>query len=214
MPLKAYTHSPKSGATPRSMVIVLHGYGTNGADLIDLARYWEGALPDTIFVSPDAPFPCEGAPFGFQWFSLRSFDPDAMVHGMAEAVPILNQFIDKMLEHYDLKEENLALAGFSQGTMMALYTGPRRGARIAGVLGYSGRLLGEESLNSPNVHKIPVHLIHGDEDEVLSVRYYHMAREALEHSGFPVTGGVTRGLTHSIDSAGIESGAVFLAKIF
>ena len=213
MPLKAYTHLPKSGAAPKNMVMLLHGYGANGADLIDLARYWETALPDTVFVSPDAPFPCEGGPFGFQWFSLRSFDPEYMMRGVMEAVPILNQFINKMLEHYHLPDEKLALAGFSQGTMMALYTGPRRAGRIAGVLGYSGTLLETEELNNSSIHKMPVHLIHGDSDDVVSVNYYYTAREVLERAGFTVSGGVTRGLTHSIDPEGVQSGGEFLAKI-
>ncbi len=120
MSLKAYTHSPKSGAKPRSIVIMLHGLGANGADLIDLARYWEDALPDTVFVSPDAPFPCDMAPVGFQWFSLQDRNPETMLEGIKIAEPILNDFISKTLEQYGLPDEKLALLGFSQGTMMSL----------------------------------------------------------------------------------------------
>ncbi|MFA5592395.1 MAG: dienelactone hydrolase family protein [Micavibrio sp.] len=213
MTLKSYTHSPKSGKKPENIVILLHGLGANGADLIDLAGYWEQALPDTVFVSPDAPFPCDMAPYGFQWFSLQSRAPAAMLEGIETAVPILNRFIDETLEQYGLADEKLALAGFSQGTMMSLYTAPRRAKRIAGVLGYSGALLGAESLREEGVHKIPVRLIHGDADPVVPVEAYHMAKAALEGAGFTVSGGVTRGLPHSIDMAGIESGGAFLKEI-
>ncbi len=213
MTLKTYTHSPKSGKKPESMVILLHGLGANGADLIDLARYWERALPETVFVSPDAPFPCDMAPYGYQWFSLQSRMPQDMLKGVEEAAPILNQYIDKMLEHYGIPDEKLALAGFSQGTMMSLYVGPRRKNRIAGVLGYSGALIGAETLGGNGVHKIPVHLIHGDVDNVVPLAAYHMAKTALEAGGFEVSGGITRGLAHSIDEDGIESGAAFLQRI-
>ncbi len=213
MNLKAYVHPPKSGAKPKSMVILLHGLGANGQDLIDLARYWEHALPDTVFISPDAPFPCDMAPYGYQWFSLQSRDPHDMLKGAEEASPVLNRFIDETLEQYGLKDENLALAGFSQGTMMSLYVAPRRANKIAGVLGYSGALLGGESLAGTGNNKVPVHLIHGDMDNVVPLAAYHMAKDVLESSGFPVSGGITRGLPHSIDEDGIESGAAFLSKI-
>ncbi len=213
MSLKAYTHSPKSGSKPESIVILLHGLGANGADLIDLARYWEHDLPNTVFVSPDAPFPCDMAPYGYQWFSLQSRDPKDMLEGAQMAAPILNQFIDKMLEHYELPEEKLALAGFSQGTMMSLYAGPRRARRIAGILGYSGALLGGENLSDSAIHKMPVHLIHGTMDMVVPAIAYDMAKAALENAGFPVSGGLTQGLQHSIDEAGIKSGGEFLKSV-
>ena len=213
MSLKTYTHSPQSGQKPQSMVILLHGLGANGMDLIGLARYWEQVLPDTVFVSPDAPFPCDMAPVGYQWFSLQEWTPESILRGVEQAAPVLNDYIDKMLEHYDLSDDRLALVGFSQGTMMSLYAGPRRKNKIAGVLGYSGALVGAESMGGPDIHKIPVHLIHGDADMVVPVGAYHMARQTLESHGFPVSGSVTRGLAHGIDDDGIEAGAGFLSRI-
>lgn len=213
MSLKAYTHSPKSGNEPTSMVILLHGLGANGMDLIGLARYWESVLPDTIFVSPDAPFPCDMAPVGHQWFSLQDWSVKSMTEGVETATPILNDFINKMLEQHGLPDEKLALVGFSQGTMMSLYVGPRRAKRIAGILGYSGALLGAEGLSGAGIHKVPVRLIHGDVDFVVPVEAYHSAKAALDSAGFEVSGGITRGLPHSIDEGGIESGAEFLQRI-
>lgn len=213
MTLKAYTHSPKSGAKPKSIVIMLHGLGANGADLIDLARYWENDLPDTVFVSPDAPFPCDMAPVGHQWFSLQDWSVESLLEGAKMAEPVLNDFISKTLEQYGLPDEKLALVGFSQGTMMALYAGPRRKNRIAGVLGYSGALIGGEGLSDAAIHKLPVRLVHGDIDFVVPVQAYQMAKATLELAGFEVSGGITRGLAHSIDESGIDSGAEFLSHI-
>ncbi len=213
MTLKTYIHSPKSGKKPQSMVILLHGLGANGADLIGLARYWEHALPDTIFISPDAPFPCDMAPIGYQWFSLQEWTPESILKGVEAAAPVLNDFIKAMLEKYDVQASKLALAGFSQGTMMSLYVAPRYPERIAGVHGYSGALVGGEGLAGAGIHKIPVRLVHGDIDMVVPVQAYYMARQALEGAGFAVSGGITRGLPHSIDEDGIESGAAFLSEI-
>ncbi len=210
MPLKAYVHSPKSGKAPKSLVVMLHGLGANGADLISLARYWEDAMPDTVFVSPDAPYPCDMAPVGFQWFSLQDWSPEAIEAGVKEAAPLLNDFLHTMLQKYDVPPKNLALVGFSQGTMMSLYAGPRFESEIAGILGYSGALVGGDSLDAAGIHKMPIHLIHGDVDMVVPVSAYKTAKQQLEANGFQVGGGVTHGLSHNIDEDGIESGARFL----
>jgi phospholipase/carboxylesterase len=213
MPLKSYTHSPKSGKAPTSMVILLHGLGANGQDLIDLARYWENDLPDTVFVSPDAPFPCDMAPMGYQWFSLQSWSPQMILEGVENATPFLNDFVDRMAEHYNIPDSKIALMGFSQGTMMSLYAGPRRKNKIAGVLGYSGALVGAETLGNSEIHKIPIHLIHGNMDMVVPVMAYYDAKSKLESNGFTVSGGITNGLPHSIDEDGIMSGAAFFKSV-
>lgn len=195
------------------MVMFLHGLGANGQDLIGIAQYWKQALPDTLFVSPDAPFPCDmayGMPNSYQWFSLQSRDPQDMLKGAEEATPILNSYIDSLLQKYDLKEENLALVGFSQGTMMSLYVGLRREKQLAGIVGYSGALIG-----NPNEAKTkpPVHLIHGEADGVVPVTAYHMARKELEKAGFTVSGHTAPSLDHGIDNDGIESGLGFLESV-
>jgi phospholipase/carboxylesterase len=213
MTLKFYTHPPKSGAKPSNIVFLLHGYGSNGHDLLGLAPYWAHILPETLFISPDAPFPCEMGPYGFQWFSLQSREPQNMHEGAKRAEPILNQFIDDILQQYGLTDDKVALVGFSQGTMMSLYAGPRRKNRIAGIMGYSGGLVGVETLSAPDVHRIPVHLIHGNEDTVLPLHYYHVARQGLEANGFPVTGTIHEGLPHSINDDGVEEGGAFLSRI-
>lgn len=213
MTLKTYVHSPKSGKNPESMVILLHGLGANGADLISLARYWEEALPDTIFISPDAPFPCDMAPVGFQWFSLQDRAPELILEGVEKVAPALKAYIQVMLEKHDVKPEKLILAGFSQGTMMSLYIAPRLEKPIAGVLGYSGALVGGESLGEQGIQKVPVHLIHGDVDMVVPLQAYRLAKATLESNGFKVSGGIAHGLSHSIDEDGIESGAAFMSSV-
>lgn len=211
-----YKHQ-RSEAAPSSIVLLLHGLGSNGRDLISLAPHWDEALPDTLFISPDAPFPCDMVPPGYmdsyQWFSLQDRDPYKILQGVQAAAPLLDQFIGGVLAEHNLPASRLALAGFSQGTMMSLYVGPHYKERLAGVLGYSGALVWPGDTDFTKLQKLPVRLIHGEADDVVPVGAYHMAREALMAAGFDVSGHTSPGLPHSIDGQGIESGGQFLAGI-
>jgi phospholipase/carboxylesterase len=174
-------------------------------------------LPDAVFISPDAPFPCDMVPHGYpdsyQWFSLQRRDAAFIKNGIETAFPVLSAFIDGLLETYKLSPAHLALVGFSQGTMMSLYAAPRyTGGCVAGVVGYSGALYGAEDL-SLAAHRPPVCLIHGQADDVVPVSAYHHAKEALEKAGFTVSGHTTPYLTHSIDERGINEGGNFLKSV-
>lgn len=201
---------------PKNIVFLLHGLGSNGQDLISLAPYWAQGLPDALFISPDAPFDCDMAPVGYQWFSLLSRDPENIQAGIEIAFPILTAFVKQQAERFGVPLSKTALVGFSQGSMMSLYTAPRLDEKIAGVVGYSGALFGEEGLlqDPDEFEKPPIRLIHGQADEVVSVSGYHNARDVLTKAGFDVSGHTTPGLGHSIDEAGVQSGAQFLQDIF
>jgi phospholipase/carboxylesterase len=204
---------PASGAPAQSLVILLHGYGSNGDDLIGLVPYWRGALPMTAFVSPNAPEPCPGAPGGYQWWGLSSMSPSARAEGAARAAPVLDAFIDAELAGHGLAEAQLALVGFSQGTMMALQVGPRRPRTLAGIVGYSGMLANEASLTDPVVNRPPVLLVHGDADPMIPVAAMHEAEAALAGNGFAVQSHVSPGLGHSVDLPGLQLGGRFLAQV-
>ena len=211
--LNTYTHGPVSGNT-KQLVILLHGLGANGQDLLGLAPYLAKSLPDAVFVSPDAPFPCDMAPVGYQWFSLQEWTAESILRGVQQAAPILKNFIAQQIKKYGVPANKTALLGFSQGTMMSLYAGPRYPERLAGVLGYSGALVWGEGAEDDHVmHRIPVHLIHGSADQVVPVAAFHQAKKKLEEAGFTVTGGVTPGLLHNIDEAGMRDGAAFLKRV-
>jgi phospholipase/carboxylesterase len=202
--------APASGGPARSLVILLHGYGSNGDDLIGLAPHWRGALPDTAFISPNAPEPCPGAPGGYQWWALTGGD---RAQGAAQAAPVLDAFIDAELARHGLDEAKLALVGFSQGTMMALQVGPHRRRPLAGIVGYSGMLADEAALADPATTRPPVLLIHGDADPMIPIAAFHRARDALVRNGFAVESHVSAGLGHSVDLAGLQLGGRFLAKV-
>ncbi|WP_426043979.1 alpha/beta hydrolase [Caulobacter sp. DWR3-1-2] len=206
--------APASGGPAKSLVIFLHGYGSNGADLINLAPHWASALPDTLFLAPDAPQPCDGVPYGRQWWPLTSLAPQARAAGVRVSAPALNAYIDAQLAAHSLSEDKLALVGFSQGTMMALHIGPRRTRTLAGVIGFSGMLADPDALAAEVVTKPPILLIHGDRDEVLPVEALHQADVQLKGLDFEVASHVSPGLGHSIDELGLQLGARFLIERF
>ena len=203
---------PANDRAPTQIVILLHGYGSNGADLISLAPHWQAALPGTVFISPNAPEICPGAPDGYQWWGLSSMDPASRAAGARRAAPLLDAFIDEQLARYGLKPKNLALVGFSQGTMMALEVGLRRQPRVAGILGYSG-MLADEAGPANARSKPPILLIHGDSDPVLPLAAFHLAGKLLLEAGFDVKGKVSPGLGHSIDLGGLQLGEEFLRDV-
>ena len=211
--LKTYKYGPASGGKPQQLVILLHGLGSDGRDLIGLAPFLAQEIPDAIFISPDAPFPCDMAPVGYQWFSLQDRSASVTLAGVQKAAPVLDHFIADQMEKYNVPADKTALVGFSQGTMMSLYVGPRFPEKLAGVLGYSGALVGGADLEEEGINKIPVHLVHGDADNVVEVDLYHLAEERLKEAGFDVSGGVTPGLGHNVDEAGIADGSAFLRRV-
>jgi phospholipase/carboxylesterase len=211
--LSGPSHPPAGGGKPRRLVVLLHGIGADGHDLIGLAPVFAQILPDTEFLSPHAPFPCDMAPFGRQWFSLQDRSPEAVLAGVRAAAPILDAFLDKALEERGLSDADLALLGFSQGTMMALHVGLRRRAPVAGILGYSGALIGAGLLPQEIISRPPVLLIHGDADGVVPFAALGLAEQALRAASVPVETVVRPGLDHAIDEEGLRRGAYFLHKV-
>ncbi len=208
------SHPPLSGGKPENLIVFLHGYGSNGDDLISLAPYLAPAVPEAEFLSPNAPFPCEINPFGgYQWFGLEERSAENRLKGAREAEPILNAFLDEALAARGLTEADLALVGFSQGTMMALHVGLRRANPLAGIVGYSGLLVAPELLGTELKSKPPVLLVHGMADEVLPFPAMGEAENALKAHGIQVYAEGRPGLPHSIDQRGLELGASMLHQL-
>lgn len=202
--------APASGKAARQLVIFLHGLGADGNDLLSLAYEFQDVLPDAQFISPNAPFPCDMAPFGYQWFSLQDRRPDPILDGVRHAAPILNRFIDDQLAALGLNDRDLFLIGFSQGTMMALYTSLRRAAACRGVIGYSGALVGGERLPEEMTARPPVCLIHGDADMVVPFQASVMAHGVLESLSVPVEFHRRPRLGHGIDPEGVDIAKRFI----
>jgi phospholipase/carboxylesterase len=197
-----------------ALVIFLHGYGADGSDLLGLADPLAPHMPGTVFVAPDAPERSAMNPMGFQWFPIPWIDGSSEEQseaGMARAVDDLNAFLDQVMAAEGIAADRTILVGFSQGTMMSLHVAPRRAGELAGVVGFSGRLLGPERLASEVVVRPPVLLIHGDQDEVVPPQSLPEAAEALEAAGWQeVYAHVMKGTGHGIAPDGLSVALAFM----
>ncbi|CUH88318.1 Carboxylesterase 2 [Phaeobacter sp. CECT 5382] len=211
--LNAERKEPLSGVT-RSIVVFLHGYGANGADLLGLADPLSEHLPDTLFVAPDAPENCAGAPMGFQWFPIPWIDgssEEESMRGMNAAVEDLNAFLDALMVDEDVLPEQVVLFGFSQGTMMSLHVAPRREDAVAGIVAFSGRLLSPDTFKDEVISRMPVLLVHGDADDVVPPQSLPEAAETLGEAGFQdVFAHVMKGTGHGIAPDGLSVSLAFM----
>jgi phospholipase/carboxylesterase len=211
--LNSERRAPISGET-RSVVVFLHGYGANGADLLGLADPLGEHLPDTLFVAPDAPEACAGAPMGFQWFPIPWIDnssEEESERGMMQAVDDLNAYLDALMVDEDVLPEQVVLFGFSQGSMMSLHVAPRREDAMAGVVAFSGRLLDPEALKDDVQVKLPILLVHGDQDDVVPPQSLPDAAQALQEAGFQdVFAHIMKGTGHGIAPDGLSVALAFM----
>jgi phospholipase/carboxylesterase len=209
-PLNGPRIEPRGGRAS-ALVVLLHGYGANGDDLIALGDGWRRSLPDAAFVAPNAPQSIPGMYGGLQWFALTLRDPSEYWRGVAAAQPALDRFLDAELARYRLTADRLVLVGFSQGTMMALHVGLRRAAAPAGIVAYSGLLARPDHLAETKARP-PVLLVHGEADDLIPIDALHMAREALAGAGIPVEWHVRPGLGHGIDPEAQWMAGHFIAQ--
>lgn len=208
------SYGPASGNPPKQLVVLLHGRGADGNDLIGLAPMLAGDMPDALFLAPDAPDPCEGAPFGLQWFSLTDRSPENIAAGVRGVAPAIDAFLDHHLARHGLTDRDLALFGFSQGCMMALHVGLRRAGAPAAVLGYSGLLAAADSLADEITVRPPVLLVHGEADEIVPHAALAIAETALRDAGVTVEAVSRPGLGHGIDDDGVARAIAALTGAF
>ena len=202
---------PHAGGAADSLVVLLHGIGANGEDLIGLADALAPHFPHAAFHAPDAPQPYALAGFGFQWFPREP--ESARAEGVRDAGRVVDAYLGELLDAYGLDSGRCVLIGFSQGCMTALYTAPRMERQLAGVVGMSGALLHGGTLTNEARSKPPFVLVHGDQDPVVPPQATEDARQTLATLGFPVEAYLLKGLGHGIDSRGLEIAAGFMERV-
>jgi phospholipase/carboxylesterase len=198
--------SPVSGVRPDALVVLLHGYGSNGDDLISLARWIQPMLPKAAFVAPNAPLALPHMARAYQWWPIQTFS-------MIERAMAIDAFVSYELAAAGLADDRLLLVGFSQGTMMALHVGLRRLMPAAGIIGFSGMLVAPERLDADMRSRPPVLLVHGTDDDVVPFGSLALAAGALRSGGIDVETHVSPGIGHSIDQAGLSAAAQFAKRV-
>ena len=202
----------KSGTT-ENLVIFLHGYGADGADLINLGDVLADHLPNTTFIAPNAPEQCVNNPMGYQWFPIPHMDgssEEMARQSQAVSVDLLNAFITDAMKAEGVTPDKTFLVGFSQGTMMSLHVGPRRAEQLGGIVGFSGRLLEPERLEAEMKSKPPILLIHGDQDQVVPPQSLPAAASALSKAGMEVYTHISKGTAHGIAQDGLTLALQFI----
>ena len=216
MSLKFFEHSLTQ--TPKYLVVFLHGYGSNGDNLIKLSHELDHALPEAHFISPNAIEPWEGGfPDAYQWFSLsQGFERKSMAVMAADIIKanaILEKFINSQLARFNLTPRNLFVVGFSQGAMMSMYQGFISKEKPAGIIAFSGKLVLPEMLGAKTIHKPEICLIHGESDSVVPFENFLEAKNLLKQQEIPFESHAVPNLDHSIDIHGIRTAQAFIKKI-
>jgi Predicted esterase len=203
---------PKQG-DPRQLVVLLHGYGADGNNLIPLGEIWQESLPQAVFVAPNAPTPCEGMPFGYQWCSMQDWTIEILKDRLFEAAPLISKYIKNLMAHYAIADATqVALVGFSQGAMMALYQAVYGLEQCAGVVGFSGGFVADTRLKPKGLPKAL--LIHGEQDDVVASQMSIRASQELQTLGASVDLMLEPDLTHEISPEGLARAQQFLIEIF
>ena len=210
--LDVTTVFPFSENKPRQAIILCHGYGGDGKDISALAINWQRFLPDTIFLCPNAPEICTVNPQGYQWFDATLEKEEAILEKSLIAEEKLNTFLDQVFDYLQIKPNNLALVGFSQGCMMAIQVGLKRKKQINCLIGYSGKIINQKHLSNNINSKPKIFLLHGENDTIVSPTHLLEAKEYLKKQGINAKIKMFKNCEHKIPIEGTSQGLEFLKK--
>lgn len=201
---------PKSGGRPKQVMLLLHGYGADGADLIGLGQQWRELWPDMLFVAPNAPDPCAQNPGGYQWFPLNVDRIGGRIEGAAQARPVLINFLIDLWAQTGLSARDTVICGFSQGAMMALHIGTSLDLAPIAVVSFSGALIPPPGFGTARYAKPPVALIHGELDRVVDPNLSRESAQVLADAGFEVRLHISPDVGHGISPDGLDFATLFL----
>ena len=197
---------------PKQIVILCHGYGGDGKDISILANKWRRFLPEAVFLCPNAPEVCVVNPKGYQWFDLNTEDKEKILEKSLIAEKKLNIFLDQVLNNFQLDAKNLAMVGFSQGSMIIIQTALKKKNQINCVVGYSGKIINKKHLSDKIVSKPKIFLMHGDEDTLVPPSHLLEAKEFFIQHNLKIRTKLFKNCDHRITVEGSSFGLEFLRK--
>ena len=204
--------SPLSKNDPKQIVILCHGYGGDGKDISVLANNWRRFLPEALFLCPNAPEVCAVNAQGYQWFDLNTEDDKIILEKSLVAEKKFSNFLDQVLNNFQLDVRNLALVGFSQGCMIIIQTALKKKEQINCLVGYSGKIINKQHLSDKIISKPKIFLMHGDRDTLVSPSYLLEAKEFLVQHDLKIRTKLFKNCDHKISVKGSSLGLEFLRK--
>jgi phospholipase/carboxylesterase len=203
--------APRSGGPARQLVLLLHGYGADGEDLIGLAEPLGEGLPDALFLAPNAPYRCAQNPFGYEWFPLDFEHLQESVRiGTPTARQAILDYLSDAWARSGVGAAQTLVCGFSQGAMMALHTGLSLPEPPLGIVSFSGALVPPDGFGTPAMPRPPVCLVHGELDQVVDPARSREAAAALAAADYPVAVHLCAGLPHGISMDALDFALDFM----
>ena len=189
---------PENGIEIKNAVILLHGYGGDGKDISMLSLNWKRHMPNTVFICPNGHEVCLINPSGFQWFDLTKDDPDYILEQSIKAENKIQKFINEIKQEFNLTNDKICLAGFSQGCMLSLNVGLITEEKFSCIVGFSGKIIDQNNLKGRVKNFSDVLLIHGDADQVVPSTYLLEAKDFLIRNGINVQTLLIKNCDHHI----------------
>ena len=210
--LETTSIQPLSKAKHNQVVVLCHGYGGDGKDISTLAINWQRFLPNAIFLCPNAPETCSVSTQGYQWYDLTSEDDDVILEKSLVAEEKLSKFLDQVFDDLQLSPTNLALVGFSQGTMISIQTALKKKENVNCLIGYSGKIINKKHL-SKNINSKPkIFLMHGEDDTIVPPIHLLESKDFLNKNGVKIKTKIFKNCEHKITVKGISLGLGFIKK--
>jgi len=203
---------PESGIEIKNAVILLHGYGGDGKDISMLSLNWKRHMPNTVFICPNGHEVCLINPSGFQWFDLTKDDPDYILEQSIKAENKIQKFINEIKQEFNLTNDKICLAGFSQGCMLLLNVGLISEEKFSCIVGFSGKIIDQNNLKGRIKNFSDVLLIHGDADQVVPSIYLLEAKDFLIRNGINVQTLLIKNCDHNIPMEASSTALNYILK--
>lgn len=190
-----------------SLIVLFHGIGASGAQLMPLATSWRGVLSKARFAAPDAPFHHHRG-YGHQWFRVDG-NPLA-ADNIQSARHAFDRAVEEILqrEGFGRSHHRVAFVGVSQGAIVALDAVASGRWQVGALVSFAG-LLAPMPV-SPKSGLTPILLVHGQEDRTIPPAASTVAASQLRRAGFSVELDIMPTVGHTISPAGAERAGRFL----
>lgn len=196
--LQHLTREPKTEIAKASVLILLHGYGSDENDLFSFAE----ELPDELFIiSAKAPYTMQ--PYGNAWYAIHWDNNDGKFSDDLQAITsreTIRDFIDEIIEKYPVDPDNINLLGFSQGSILSYAVAlsyPEKIKNVIALSGYVNQGIIKNGFENNDFSKLSFYCSHGSADQVIPVDWARKTKPFLDklgiensYSEFPVGHGV------------------------